>query len=224
MKTKDIMVVGVVTTGGDDSVTAAARLMRVQNVGMLVVGNGSKTEGVVTDRDLLVRCVAENHAPSQCKVSAHMTAPVIAVDAELDVLQTAKLLREKGIKRVAVTEDGKLAGVLSLTDIAQAMDEPLHDVLFGAGKPRKAPVSYFVGKVNHYFTNLGVGGVSLEAPLRTGDRVHVVGHTTSMSFTVDSLEVNHRKTDAAYPGDDIAIKVPSRVRPGDRVYVEAAPR
>ncbi len=224
MKVKDVMVIGAVTIGADETVAQAAALMREQGVGMLVVSAGPRMEGVITDRDLIVRCTSHNHAPSSCKVSEHMTAPVESVDAETDLLQAARLLREKGIKRLPVTEGKALTGVLSLTDIAQALDQPLHDVLFGTGKPRRVPVAMLAGRVSHYYTLLTVAALKLEAPLRKGDQLHIAGRTTDLSFKLDSMEIHKKKAEVAYPGDDVAIKVPSRVRPGDAVYVESPAR
>ena len=224
MRVRDTMVVGAVTIRGDESVDRAAVLMREQNVGMLVVSGGQRMEGVITDRDLIVRCTGENHTPSGCKVSGHMTSPVTSVDAEADLLYAARLIRDKGIKRLPVTEGSSLTGVLSLTDIAQALDQPLHDVLFGTGKPRRVPVAVLVGRVSHYYTIPIVAALKLEAPLHKGDHLHITGRTTDISLTLDSVEINKTKVEVAYAGDDVAIKVPSRVRPGDSVYVETAAR
>jgi CBS domain-containing protein len=224
MRVKEIMVVGAVTIAGGESIVNAARLMQAENVGMLVVGNGGTVHGVITDRDLVVRCIGKGHGPDRCKVSDHLTAPAMSVDLEADVIEAARLMRERQIKRLPVMERGQLAGVISLTDVAQAFDQPLHDILFGTGRPRVSPQSTLVGRVSHYFTNLGVAGITLSAPLHKGDLAHFSGRSTRMSFKVDSMEINHRKVDAAYPGDDVAVKVPGRARPGDYVYVEAPVR
>jgi len=75
-----------------------------------------------------------------------------------------------------------------------------------------------IGKVTHYYSRIGVAALSLEAPLRTGDRIHIVGHTTDLEQAVESMEVEHGKVDAAGPGDDAAISVVGKVRDGDQVY------
>jgi putative protease len=81
-----------------------------------------------------------------------------------------------------------------------------------------------VGRVSHYYTDLGVAALKLEAPLHKGDHLHIAGRTTDLSLTLDSVEINRKKVEVAYAGDDVAMKVPSRVRPGDSVYVETPPR
>ena len=81
-------------------------------------------------------------------------------------------------------------------------------------------VEVLVGKVTHYFSKIGVAALSLEAPLRTGDRIRIRGHTTDLQQTLDSMETGHSPIDSAQPGDDVAIGVAGRVRVGDAVYHE----
>ena len=75
-----------------------------------------------------------------------------------------------------------------------------------------------IGKITHYYSKIAVAALSLEAPLRTGDRVHIVGHTTDLQQTVETMEIEHSKIDAAGLGDDVTIGVADRVRDGDQVY------
>ena len=75
-----------------------------------------------------------------------------------------------------------------------------------------------IGKITHYFSRIGVAEIELAAPLSTGDRVHILGHTTDLDQTVDSMQSNEQKIDSAGAGDDVAIKVVDRVRDGDKVY------
>ena len=222
MKIKDVMVVGAVTIGVGSSVAEAAALMREQDVGMLVVGEESLVEGVVTDRDLLIRCVGEGHMPDSCPVSDHATVPVITIDPEADALDAAHILREKRIKRMPVIEGGVLMGVVSFTDISQAVGQPLHDLLFGSGTVRHVPTSMRIGTITHYYNKIGVGALDLEAPVHLGDTVHIIGRATSVKQQVESLEIDHKRVDTAYRGDDAALRVAGRVRPGDVVYREVA--
>jgi len=77
-----------------------------------------------------------------------------------------------------------------------------------------------IGLVTHYFSHLSVAGISLTAPLRVGDRIHIRGHTTDLVQTVDSMEVDHRKVERVGPGDDVALKVDDHVRDRDLLYRE----
>ena len=77
-----------------------------------------------------------------------------------------------------------------------------------------------IGSVTHYFSHLSVAAVTLTDTLRVGERVHIVGHTTNLEQTVESMEVEHARMDSAGPGDDVALKVTDHVREHDRIYRE----
>lgn len=222
MKVKDIMAVGALTVPKDATVEAAARLMRDQSVGMLLIVDEEHLDGVVSDRDLLVRCVAAGDSPSEAKVEDYMSSDVTTVGPDSDPFQAASIMRMQRIHRLPVSDNGKPVGVVSLTDIAQAMEEPLHDLLIGSGAARRAAMATFKGKVSHYFNSIGVAVLDLDSPLHMNDVIHIVGHTTDLKQPVTSMEINHKRVDAAYPGDDVAVKVWDRVRTGDAVYMETA--
>ena len=76
----------------------------------------------------------------------------------------------------------------------------------------------YIGKVTHYFTRIGVAVLELEDGLAVGDTVHICGHTTDFVQQVESLEVEHRKLQAAGAGADVALMVEERVRSGDKIY------
>ena len=82
------------------------------------------------------------------------------------------------------------------------------------------PESEAIGRVTHYYSHLSVAAVSLDAPLRMGDRVHIKGHTTDLLQSVGSMEVDHKQVERAGPGDDVAMKVEDHVREHDRIYLE----
>ena len=75
-----------------------------------------------------------------------------------------------------------------------------------------------IGKVTHYFGRLGVAVLELSDGLKTGDVVHILGHTTDFCQQVESMEIEHQKLDEVGPGSDVALKVGQRVRRGDSVY------
>jgi putative protease len=78
-----------------------------------------------------------------------------------------------------------------------------------------------IGAVTHYYGHLSVAAVTLSAPLRVGDRIHIEGHTTDLVQTVESMEVDHAKVEAAGPGDDVALAVTGHVREHDHIFPEA---
>jgi translation elongation factor EF-1alpha len=77
-----------------------------------------------------------------------------------------------------------------------------------------------IGTITHYFGHLSVAAVTLSDALRVGDRIHIIGHTTNIEQSVESMEVEHAKVDSAGPGDDLALEVTDHVREHDRIYRE----
>ena len=75
-----------------------------------------------------------------------------------------------------------------------------------------------VGKISDYFARPMVAGVDLIRNLKTGSRVHILGHTTDLEMEVSSMQIDHQNVLEAKPGDSVGIQVPERVRPGDTVY------
>ncbi len=136
MKLKDIMTRNVLTIAPDVSIAAAAQRMQEANVGCLVVA-GSDVQGIMTDRDIAVGCVAQAHDPRSCPVWRHMNKPITA-GPDVEILDAAHLMVEKRIKRLPVMDGGKLTGLVSFSDVALALDKPMHDLLVGMGSVRKA--------------------------------------------------------------------------------------
>jgi CBS domain-containing protein len=137
MQLKDIMVQHVVTVTQDDSVFKCANLMRQASVGCLVIADAGKVQGIVTDRDLTIRCLGEGHNPVLCPISRHMSAPVITASPDTDVLYAAHLMTNKKIKRLPVMEGDQLVGLASFSDIANAMIQPMVHLLAGLGASRR---------------------------------------------------------------------------------------
>jgi putative protease len=79
-----------------------------------------------------------------------------------------------------------------------------------------------VGQITHYYARISVAVVDLEAELKLGDWITILGHTTEFSQRVDSMEVEHHKIESAGEGETIALKVQDYVRKGDLLYKQAA--
>jgi len=75
-----------------------------------------------------------------------------------------------------------------------------------------------IGKVNDFFAKPVVAGIALTAPLKAGDMIHIIGHTTDVLMTVQSMQINNANVTEAKAGDAVGIKVTDRVRRGDIVY------
>lgn len=76
-----------------------------------------------------------------------------------------------------------------------------------------------VGTVNDFFAHPVVAGITLNGPVKVGDRIKITGHTTNVEINISSMQINNKEVIHAKAGDEIGIKVPERVRPGDKVYL-----
>lgn len=119
MKLKEIMSDSVVRINPEESVAVAARTLARYNIGALpVCDSDGKLCGVVTDRDLVTRCIAAGRLPGTTKVRDVMTANVISARPDLDTVAAAQLMGRQQIRRLPVVEDGRLCGMVSLGDLA----------------------------------------------------------------------------------------------------------
>jgi CBS domain-containing protein len=155
MNLESVMIREVVQARPHETVTEAAGRMREKAVGCLVVTLDGVVKGIITDRDLLA-CLAENHDPHRCPVSAHMRRPVIVLKPDEDHLSAAKVMRGRKIKRLPVAKNGRLLGMISLSDLAALALEEAERVrgawdffrevvnaqaAQGAGAPRARPAA-----------------------------------------------------------------------------------
>jgi len=117
------MTTNVVYLPGDTSVVDAARTMAEQDIGDVVVADGDNLTGLVTDRDIVVRAVAERRDPGSTKLADIVTTDLITVRPD-DTAQTAALLmRDHAIRRVLVVDDeAGLVGIVSIGDLAEQID------------------------------------------------------------------------------------------------------
>lgn len=119
MKVRDIMTTRVVRIGAREPVEAAARTLTHYNIGALpVCGDDGRLCGVVTDRDLVTRCMAAGRSAGDVKVQDIMTGRLITVGPDMDVGAAAHLMGREQVRRLPVVENGKLCGMVSLADLA----------------------------------------------------------------------------------------------------------
>ena len=119
MKIRDIMTGPVIRIGPEESVAVAARTLNQYNIGVLpVCGGDGRVCGLVTDRDLVIRCIASGRNPDYTPVKQVMTRNVVSVSSETDIREAANLMGREQIRRLPVVENGKLCGMVSLGDLA----------------------------------------------------------------------------------------------------------
>ena len=121
MQVKDLMNPSVITIEPGSSAALAARLIRRHNVGALpVCGEDRRLRGVVTDRDVVLRCVAAEEDPAQTPVRDIMTRGCATVSPGDDCREATRLMSLHQVRRLPVVEGGKLVGVISLGDVARS--------------------------------------------------------------------------------------------------------
>lgn len=98
-------------------VVEAARTMRDAQVGALLVSEGARFVGIVSESDLVRRVLAVGGDGSHMRVSEVMTAPIITIEIDRSAHDASDLMAERGIRHLAVTEDGKIVGILSVRDL-----------------------------------------------------------------------------------------------------------
>ena len=119
MKVREVMQSPVVCVGPGQTVESAAKVLERYNVGALPVCTPQGMLcGMVTDRDLVVRCLALGKLPSRTCIREIMSRQVISVSPDTDAGVAAHLMGRKGVRRLPVVERGKVQGILSLDDLA----------------------------------------------------------------------------------------------------------
>ena len=120
MKVAQLMSQSVIKIHPEESVEVASRTLTHYNIGALPVCDAEgKLCGMLTDRDVVTRCVAANRSPKDTKVSDIMTRNVVSAKADMDAAVAAHLMGRQQVRRLPVTENGYVKGVLSLGDLAR---------------------------------------------------------------------------------------------------------
>ena len=124
MKIREIMSQPVIRIGADETVEVAARTLTHYNIGALpVCGSDGRVRGLVTDRDLVTRCLAAGRNPSNTKVSQIMSGTVVGIPPDLETGDAAEIMGRRQIRRLPVLENERLCGMVSLGDLTRAEAE-----------------------------------------------------------------------------------------------------
>lgn len=119
MQVRDLMNQSVVSITPAESASLAARLLSRHNLGSLpVCGEDGGLRGIVTDRDIVTRCVAAEEDPEKVQVKDIMTRNCAVVSPDDDARECARMMASKQVRRLPVLEGGKVVGMVSLGDLA----------------------------------------------------------------------------------------------------------
>jgi CBS domain-containing protein len=123
-KVRDVMTPEPVALPLDAPLTEAARLMRDQGVGGVLVTQAGRLCGVVTDRDIVVRAVAEGRDLRGTRLHQICSAGVVTIGPDDETDAAVRLMRERGVRRLPVVEDGRAVGIVSLHDVIPDVTGP----------------------------------------------------------------------------------------------------
>lgn len=119
LRVEDVMVKEVIKINEDVTTQEAAELMNKYEIGCLIAVKKGKVSGILTERDLLKRVVAEAKDASKLRVRDVMTSPLVVAEPKMDLGEAVRLMFQMKIKKLPVVEDKRLIGLVSLTDIAR---------------------------------------------------------------------------------------------------------
>jgi CBS domain-containing protein len=130
MKIRDVMTPNPRTVSPDDTIQTAARIMQSEDTGAVPVVSGGRVLAVVTDRDIVVRVVAEG-APISGPVRSIASPDVVCAEPDMSTREASELMSEHQVRRLPVVENGQLVGIVSIGDLAvkEGKDSRIGDTL-----------------------------------------------------------------------------------------------
>jgi CBS domain-containing protein len=130
MNIRDVMTPNPRTISPDDSIQNAARVMRDEDTGVVPVVENGRPVGVVTDRDIVVRAVADGDQPNQ-SVRDIISTRLVSVSPDMSTQEASELMSEHQVRRLPVVENDHLVGIVSIGDLAvkEGRDRRVGDTL-----------------------------------------------------------------------------------------------
>lgn len=123
MKARDVMTPNPTTSKPSENLRSVLQVMKTEDCGIVPIaeGNGeSRVVGVVTDRDIALHLGANDSRPSEVRISEVMTTQLVSVGPDADVKEVSRKMQEAQVRRVLVTDGGRLLGVIATADLARA--------------------------------------------------------------------------------------------------------
>lgn len=148
LKVEDVMIKDVIAVDAISTIKEAVEIMNKHEIGCLVVIERNKLVGILTERDILKRVLAVTKNPEKTKVGEIMTTRVLTVSPATDLEEAAKLMFENNVKKLPVVSEGKLVGLVTLTDLARFQPEIIRLLrrLIGENTPKrmKKVLDYYI--------------------------------------------------------------------------------
>ena len=137
MKVRDVMTSNPVSCNAEATLQDVARKMDEIDSGIIPIVENGQLKGVITDRDIAIRAVADGANPTTDKAITYATQDVKSVSPDMDLEDAAEIMEESMIRRLVVVENGQLVGMVSLGDVAECDAEEAEDVLVEVSKSEK---------------------------------------------------------------------------------------
>lgn len=125
--TAKVLMREVISVPPDMTVAEAARVMKKRNIGSVLVGDAASPDGIFTERDLVRKVVAEGLNPASTPVNTAMTKKLVTVDSSQPLSAVFSCLAKGQFRHLPITEDGKVVGIVSLTDLVRVLGEMAED-------------------------------------------------------------------------------------------------
>ncbi len=125
IKVSDIMRRDVVTCNIEDSLDIVSKKMSEKNIGSIIVMENNKPIGIITERDICYKAVAQNLKPSDVKAGDIMSSPLISIKPLDSIYEAIRIMKEKNIRRLPVIENDELKGIITERDILTLIPEML---------------------------------------------------------------------------------------------------
>ena len=118
MQIRELMTANVTTCTPESTLTQAAQLMKQENVGSIPVVQDNRLVGIITDRDIVVKCIANGSSCDSTTASTAMTTNPVTCPPDTDAHEAARLMAREQIRRLPVVDNGRLVGICALGDLA----------------------------------------------------------------------------------------------------------
>ncbi|KKN28001.1 hypothetical protein LCGC14_0858810 [marine sediment metagenome] len=141
MNVKEVMTKDLITLEPDASILDAAQLMKKFNVGTILITQNDKLTGILTDRDIVLRLIAENIDCQDAKLKDFMSQSPVSVSSNEDIQFVADMMAEHQIKRLPIIENNKLVGIVTLGDLSMVAPEQAQEVLEQCSKPLRKDIA-----------------------------------------------------------------------------------
>jgi CBS domain-containing protein len=122
-KVRDVMTAKPVFVPASSTIAEAAMVMRDRNIGDVLVERDGELCGMVTDRDIVVRAIADGMDPNRTPIGDNCSRNLVTIDSKADAEEAVRTMRDNALRRIPVTEDGKVVGIVSIGDLAQQRDK-----------------------------------------------------------------------------------------------------